>query len=141
MLQWACILITTLTLSCLLLSQSAKDLLPCIWTSTREGIVMLERRISVVGASGNAFQITLVTIYWRNVMWLKVNVWYILFHFVACWVTHILRHEHLRQGSPDGLYKWKINSICFVIFIQVSWEYSYFKQITEIKQKDNLRWM
>jgi len=31
-LQWAHILITTLTLSCLLLSQSAKYCLPCVWT-------------------------------------------------------------------------------------------------------------
>jgi len=65
-LQWAYILITTLTCSCLLLSQSAKDCLPCIWTLIPRGncyVGMLVRRNSVVSVSGNAFQITLVIFY------------------------------------------------------------------------------
>jgi hypothetical protein len=63
MLQLAHILIITLILSFLLLSQSAKDCLHCIWTLPCEGIVMFLRRLSEIGVSGNAFKINLVTFY------------------------------------------------------------------------------
>jgi hypothetical protein len=35
-------------------------------------------------------------------------------------VKHILRQEQLRQGTPDGLYKLKIDGTVFVTVIQVS---------------------